>query len=140
MKPGKAKQVIGIILLLIGVGASVNYSFFMGNELNDILSGVAVYIAIMIIPGICLIIVGRKNYKSYIQSIQEAERHARENPIIVTPPPPHPPPSNANGSSRPNINSGSPKMIDCPSCGAKKELQPNQTGNCDYCGSTLAYR
>ncbi len=48
------------------------------------------------------------------------------------------------GAPSPNPNpapaSAGVKTIDCPSCGASQTLAPQQSRECEYCGTVVAYR
>ncbi|UNK19855.1 hypothetical protein MNQ98_07450 [Paenibacillus sp. N3/727] len=44
-----------------------------------------------------------------------------------------------NNSETPEQKTKQPKVMDCPGCGAKMSLSPDESKECEYCGSTVLY-
>ncbi|MGO4371035.1 hypothetical protein [Paenibacillus sp. 2TAB19] len=131
----------GILMIIIGVPVLLFGMMFMlaliglpsGEDAALIIStGLLLFIA----PGTLLTVFGVK-FIARSDKKKRAQRQAAYDAINAASPLPVPPePLNPVPSPPQSVNPTF-KWIDCPGCGAKKQLQSNQTGNCDYCDTLL---
>ncbi|WP_337100899.1 hypothetical protein [Paenibacillus sp. YIM B09110] len=133
----------GILMLIIGVPVLLFGILFMIALIGlpsgeDAATVITIALILFVTPGAVLNVLGIKLIDRSGKK-KRAQRQAAYDAInAASPLPNRPEPSNPVVSPPASV-SPTFKWIDCPGCGAKKQLQSNQTGNCDYCDTLLVY-